>query len=183
MRSAEIDRRDRTTVRVKLLASGVTAVAGAAAVGLLGGLPATGIPVISAAVEPVVFGVPMPLDPGADLPGADLPSADQLNGVLYGLADPAVPFAAKAYLVEGGIGRLEARAADGLMQKAVARGQLPLNFAVANITSPAPGVASATVTATGAATPALTQTVTFVDQGGWKLSRASATTVLGMFNG
>ena len=166
------------TVRAKLLASGVTAIAGAAAAGLLGGLPATGIPVTSLAVAPVVFGVPMPLDPGADLP-----STDQLNGVLYGLADPAVPFAAKAYLIEGGIGRLEARAADGLMQKAVARGQMPLNFAVANITSPAPGVASATVTATGPATPALTQTVTFVDQGGWKLSRASATTVLGMFNG
>ena len=151
--------------------------------GLLATLPSTGAPVVSVAINPVVFGVPMPQDPGPSDPAADLPTAEALNGVLYGLADPAVPFAAKAYLVEGGIGRLEARAADGLMQKAVARGQLPLNFAVANIASPVPGVASATVTATGPATPAVTQTVTFVDQGGWKLSRASATTVLAMFNG
>ena len=181
--SKQIDRRDSTTVRAKLLASGVTAVAGAAAVGLFAHPPATGVPVVSTAISPVVFGVPMPLDPVAPDPAADLPTADQLNGVLYGLANPGVPFAAKAYLVEGGIGRLEARAADGLMQKAVARGQLPLNFAVADIASPVPGVASATVTATGPATPAVTQTVTFVDQGGWKLSRASATTVLAMFNG
>ena len=170
-------------MKAKLLASGVAAVAGAAAVGLLTSLPGTGAPVVSIAVDPAVFGVPMPLDPAAPDPGVGLPTVDQLGGVLYGLADPSVPFAAKGYLVEGGIGRLEARAADGLMQKAVARGQLPLNFAVANIASPAPGVASATVTATGPATPAVTQTVTFVDQGGWKLSRASATTVLAMFNG
>ena len=163
-------------MRVKLLASGVTAVAGLALAGSLAGFSATGNGSMSTAVAPVVFGAPLPLDPAVDLP-----TADQLSGVLYGLADPAVPFAAKAYLVEGGIGRLQARAADGLMQKAMAAGQLPLNFAVANVAAPAPGVASATVTATGPATPAVTQTVTFVDQGGWKLSRASATAVMAMF--
>ena len=170
-------------MRAKLLASGVTAIAGAAALGALTWGPAVSAPAVSVAVSPVVFGVPIPLDPAPDLPVADLPTVDQLNGVLYGLADPSVPFAAKAYLVEGGIGRLEARAADGLMQKAVTRGQLPLNFAVGPITPAGPGIASAAVTATGPAMAPTTQAVTFVDQGGWKLSRASASTVLAIFGG
>ena len=115
-------------------------------------------------------------------PGADLPTADQLNGVLVGLADPGVPFAAKGYLIEGGIGRLEARAADGLMAKAVAKGQIPLTFAVSNIAPAGPGAASANVTATGAAAPPVIKNITFVDQGGWKISRQSATAVLAIFS-
>ena len=115
-------------------------------------------------------------------PGADLPTADQLTGVLVGLADPGVPFAAKGYLIEGGIGRLEARAADGLMAKAVAKGQIPLSFAVSNIAPAGPGAASANVTATGAAAPPVIKNITFVDQGGWKISRQSATAVLAIFS-
>ena len=125
----------------------------------------------------MVFGAPLPLDPAADVP-----SADQLNGVLYGLADPNVSFYSKAYLVEGGIGRIEARTADALMLKAVANGQLPLSFSVANIAPAGPGAATASVTASGPTMPPTTQSITFVDQGGWKLSRASATTVLTMFS-
>lgn len=128
------------------------------------------------AVQPVVFGAPLPQDPAAALP-----TAEELYGVLYGLADPNVPFAAKSYLVEGGIGRVEARAADGMMKNAVAKGQLPLNFSVVNIAAVAAGAASATVTATGPATPAITQNITFVNQGSWKLSRASAGLILSMF--
>lgn len=129
------------------------------------------------AVQPVVFGAPLPLDPAADVP-----TADQLNGVLVGLADPNVPFNAKGYLVEGGIGRVEARAADGLIKKAVAKGQLPLSFSVSNIAPAGPGAASANITASGPGLPPTTQNITFVDQGGWKISRASAATVLAMFN-
>jgi len=132
----------------------------------------------SPAVQPAVFGSPLPQDPAADLP-----TAEQLYGVLYGLADPNVPFAAKSNLVEGGIGRIEARAGDGLMKNAVAKGQLPLNFSVANISPAAAGAASATVTATGNGVGPITQNIVFVNQGGWKLSRASAGLVLSLFNG
>lgn len=135
-------------------------------------------PVASPAIQPVVLGIPLPLDPAADVP-----TVDQLNAVLYGLADPAVSFSAKGYLVEGGIGRVEARAGDGLMKNAQAKGQLPLSFAVANIAPTAAGAASAVVTATGPAMAPITQTIVFVNQGGWKLSRASAGLVLSMFNG
>lgn len=131
----------------------------------------------SPAVSPAVFGAPLPLDPAADIP-----TADQITGVLNGLADPGVPFASKAYLVEGGIGRIEARTADALMRNAVAKGQIPLSFSVSGITPVGPGAASATVTAAGPGMPPTTQTVTFVDQGGWKLSRTSASTVLAIFS-
>jgi len=142
--------------------------------GAAGGL--TVLATTAPAVQPVVFGAPLPQDPAEALP-----TADQLYGVLYGLADPNVPFAAKSYLVEGGIGRVEARAADGMMKNAVAKGQLPLNFSVVNIAVVAAGAASATATATGPATPAITQNITFVNQGNWKLSRASAGLILSMF--
>lgn len=157
----------------KLLATCVAAaaIAGAAAV-TTAAMPATG-----PAVALVVFGAPLPLDPAADLP-----TADQLTGVLGALADPGVPFAAKGYLIEGGIGRIEARAADGLMQKAIAKGQLPLSFTVSSIAPAGPGAASANVTATGPSMPPTTKNITFVDQGGWKISRISASAVLALFN-
>lgn len=165
-----------------------TFAAGAAAAAVFGGA-AAGVTALTSASGPLSattgaphialasLGVPLPLDPAADVP-----SPDQLNGVLYGLADPNVPFASKSYLVEGGIGRLEARTADALMRKAVAQGQMPLSFSIAGITPAGPGAATATVTATGPATPAVTQSVLFVDQGGWKLSRSSASAVLAMFS-
>ncbi len=161
----------------KLLA---TCMAGAAiaigsAVAATWAFPVTPAP--APAVQPVVFGAPLPLNPVANTP-----SADQLNSVLYGLADPNVPFSNKSYLVEGGLGRLEARTADALMRKAVANGQVPLNFSIADIVPAGPGAASANVTASGPGMPATTQTITFVDQNGWKLSRSSASTVLTMFN-
>ena len=159
---------------LKTLATGLAAAAVVAG-GVAGVVTIT--PIASPAVQPVVFGVPMPMDPAADLP-----TPDQLTGVLVGLADPGVPFNAKGYLIEGGIGRIEARTADALMRNAVAKGQVPLSFAIANIVPAGPGVASATVTASGPGMPANTQTVTFVDQGGWKLSRTSASTVLAIFS-
>ena len=135
-------------------------------------------PVASPAVAPMVFGAPLPLDPGVDLP-----SAEQLTGVLNSLANPSVPFAAKGYLIEGGIGRLEAKTADALMRSAIAKGQVPLNFNIGPIAPVGPGAATATVTAAGPSMPSTTQAVTFVNQGGWKLSRASASTILTIFGG
>lgn len=164
---------------LKFLAAGTAAAAviSAVAAGTTTLTSYSAVAVGSPAVALASVGAPLPLDPAADVP-----STDQLNGVLYGLADPSVPFASKGYLVEGGLGRIEARTADALMRNAVAKGQVPLSFAIAGIAPAGPGAATATVTATGPGTPAVTQNVLFVDQGGWKLSRSSASAVLAMFS-
>lgn len=170
-------------MRSKLAAAGVAvaAIAGGCAVAVTALTTPSSAPsgafAATADVRLAVAGAPLPLDPAADVP-----TADQLSIVLNGLADPGVPFASKGYLVEGGIGRIEARAADGLMRKAVANGQVPLSFTIADIVPAGPGAATANVTASGPGMPPTTQNVLFVDQAGWKLSRSSATTVLGMFN-
>lgn len=158
----------------------VTSVAAAAIVGgTAAGLTSVAFstPVAAPAPQLVVFGAPLPLDP-AD----SVPTADQLNGVLAGLADPNVPFGNKGYLVEGGIGMIESRAADGMMRNAVAKGMLPVTFAITNIAPAGPGAATAVVTASGPTLAPTSQTITFVDQGSWKLSRASATQVMTMFS-
>ncbi len=167
----------------KFLATAVAAAAivGGAAAGVKAAVSIT--PAASPAVAPMVFGTPLPMNPMPLNPAADLPSADQLAGVLNSLANPSVPFAAKGYLIEGGIGRLEAKTADALMRSAIAKGQVPLNFSIGPIAPVGPGAATATVTAAGPAMPSTTQAVTFVNQGGWKLSRASASTILTIFGG
>jgi hypothetical protein len=159
-------------VTLKSLATGVAAVAaiGAAAAGV------TSIASVTPAtpqVQPVVYGAPLPLDPGADVP-----TSDQLITVLNGLQNPSVPFASKSYLVEGGVGGVEGHIADRQLQKAAARGSLPLSFNIANIVPAGPGTASADVTATGPHLAPTTQNITFVNQGGWKLSRSSAMTLI-----
>jgi hypothetical protein len=133
--------------------------------------------VAAPATQLVVFGAPMPLDP-ADA----VPTADQLSSVLYGLADPSVSFSSKGYLVEGGIGIIEGRAADGMMKNAVAKGMMPLSFSIGNIAPAGPGAATATVTASGPTLAPTSQSITFVDQGSWKLSRSSATQVMSMLS-
>ncbi len=164
---------------MKYLATGVAAIAGAA---VIAGAAAAGVTSIAAApaqpqAQLAVFGTPMPLNPAADVP-----TADDLYGVLNGLANPGVPFSSKSYLVENGIGIIEGKTADRLMKNAVAKGLLPLNFSVADIAPSAPGVASANVTASGPGLAPTTQTITFVNQGGWKLSRGSASQVLTLFS-
>lgn len=165
---------------LKSLAKGIVTMAGAAAIAgavTAGVMSASwGIAADPVPVQPVVFGAPMPLDPAADVP-----SAEQLYAVLNGLAAPGVPFRTKGYLVEGGIGIIEGRAADGIMRDASAKGLLPLSFDVSGIAPVGPGAASADVTASGPGTAPRTQNITFVDQGGWKLSRASASQLLTLF--
>ncbi len=86
---------------VKSLATGMAALAaiGAAAAGVT---CIASVTAVSPNVQPVVFGVPLPLDPVAPV-GVDLPTADQLATVLNTLQDPSVSFANKGDLVEGGI--------------------------------------------------------------------------------
>lgn len=172
---------------VKSLAKMLVALAGTAAIGAAAtavGCLATAAPA-SAEAFPAVLFAPLPLDPTLDPapgpgpdPAAAVPSADQLNGVLYGLADPAVPFANKTGLIEGGLGPIESHAADKKLQKAEKKGELPLSFDVANIQPAGPWAATADVTASGPQTAPQTMNVTFVDQDGWKISRASAMTLL-----
>lgn len=158
-------------MRLKYLTTGVAAatLVGAVAAGVTSIAPAPTTP----AVAPMVFGAPLPLDPAADVP-----TADQLTSLLSSLADPSVPFRSKSGLVEGGVGIIEGRTADSLMKNAAAKGELPLSFQVSNIVPAGPGAATATVTAAGPQAAPVTQNVTFVDQGGWKLSRGSALSLL-----
>jgi hypothetical protein len=125
-------------------------------------------------VQPVVFGAPLPQDPAAGMP-----TAGQLTGLLNSLADPSVPFANKSNLVEGGISGTEAHMADHQLKKAAKNGDLPLSFSVANIQPAASGSATADVAVSGPKiTAPVTQNVTFINQGGWILSRSSAMTLL-----
>jgi hypothetical protein len=161
-------------VSLKSLTTGVAAatLVGAAAAGVIS-IASTAPTAATPAIAPVVFGVPLPLDPAADVP-----SADQLTGLLNSLADPGVPFRSKSGLIEGGVGIIEGRTADSVMKSAAAKGELPLSFQVSNIAPAGPGAATAAVTATGPQLAPMTQTVTFVNQGGWKLSRGSALSLL-----
>lgn len=128
----------------------------------------------SLAITPVVFGAPLPQQP------TDMPTNDQLTALLNGLADPSVPFRSKSSLVEGGVGLIEGRTADHLMANANQAGDFPLSFQIANIQPAGPAAATAAVTASGPKLAPTTQMISFVDQGGWKLSRSSATTLLSM---
>jgi len=154
-------------VTVKTLTTGVAAVAaiGAAALGVSTALT----PAPASQVQLAAVGAPLPLNPAEALP-----TADQLIGLLNSLADPGVSFANKSSLIEGGLGGAESAVADHKLRKAERKGQLPLAFNVNNITSAGPGSASADVTVSGPQLAARTMNLTFVDQGGWELSRASA---------
>jgi hypothetical protein len=167
----------RATVQtIKSLAIGAAAVAaiGAAAAGVT----SIASPV-SYNMQPVVYGAPLPLDPAPAPATASVPTAAQLNGILTNLADPNVSFSSKGNLVEGGIGGTEARIADHQLKKAAKNGDLPLSFSIANIQPTAAKSATADVAVSGPkfSTP-VTQNVTFVNQGGWVLSRSSAMELL-----
>ena len=165
---------------VKTIATSATAVAaiGAAAAGVTS--IASGVaPTVQ--VLPVAVGAPLPQDPApSPAPAANVPTADQLTGVLNSLADPNVPFANKSNLVEGSISGTEAHIADHELKKAAKNGDLPLAFNVVNIQpGAAPASATADVGVSGPKIPSpVTQSVTFVNQGSWMLSRASAMELL-----
>jgi hypothetical protein len=162
-------------VTLKSLATGV-AVVGAIGAAAAGVSSIASVTATLPAVQPVVFSAPLPLDPVA--PAADVPAPDVLVGVLNSLQDPSVPFASKSNLVEGGVGGVEGHYADKKLQQAAARGSLPLTFNITNIAPAGPGAASASVTATGPRLAPTTENITFVDKGGWKLSRTSAMTLI-----
>lgn len=150
--------------------------AGAAAAVVVGAAAAgvTTIAVDSAtvaqpAVQPVVFGVPLPAAPAPDLQGPLISTLNALSG-------PGSFSGAKASYVQGGLGRIEARMADSGFANAAAKGYLPLNFTISDIDQNG-AVATANVTATGASGAIASQPLTFIagpSPTGWQLSRQSA---------
>lgn len=162
----------------KSVATGVAAAGaiGAAAVGVTS--VAAAADHTAAQVRLAAVGAPLPQDP-PPVPAANVPTASQLTGLLNSLADPSVPFANKSNLVEGGISGMEAHVADKKLKKADKDGDLPLAFNVSNIQPAAAGSATADVAVSGPKIPSpITQNATFVNQGGWVLSRASAMELL-----
>ncbi|MEB3983447.1 hypothetical protein OQ968_19530 [Mycobacterium sp. 663a-19] len=159
-----------------------TLAAGAGALAVIGaaGMASLAEPGQPAPVRLAAVGAPLPQDPPpAPAVDANVPTADQLTSVLNSLADPSVSFSSKSSLVQGGISGIEAHVADKKLQKAAKNGDLPLAFDVTNIQPGAPGSATADVSVSGPKlTSPVTQTVTFVNQGGWVLSRASAMELL-----
>jgi len=162
-------------VTLKTLVTGVAAAAlvGGAAAGVTSIAFSAGSSAPAAvAVQPVVWDIPMPQAPAAQLKAPLLQTLQALAG--------GGSFAGKASYIQGGIGRIEGIAADRAYNRAAAEGKFPLTFDVANIDD-AGGVVSADVTATSALGTTATQNVQFVpgpSPSGWQMSKASALSLL-----
>jgi len=162
-------------VTLKTLVTGVAAAAlvGGAAAGVTSIAFSAGSSAPGAvAVQPVVWDIPMPQAPAAQLKAPLLQTLQALAG--------GGSFAGKASYIQGGIGRIEGIAADRAYNRAAAEGKFPLTFDVANIDD-AGGVVSADVTATSALGTTATQNVQFVpgpSPSGWQMSKASALSLL-----
>jgi len=162
-------------VTLKTLVTGVAAAAlvGGAAAGVTSIAFSAGSSAPAAvAVQPVVWDIPMPQAPAAQLKAPLLQTLQALAG--------GGSFAGKASYIQGGIGRIEGIAADRAYNRAAAEGKFPLTFDVANIDD-AGGVVSADVTATSALGTTATQNVQFVpgpSPSGWQISKASALSLL-----
>ena len=160
-----------------------TLVTGVAAAALVGGA-AAGVTSIAfsagssapgaVAVQPVVWDIPMPQAPAAQLEAPLLQTLQALAG--------GGSFVGKGSYIQGGIGRIEGIAADRAYNRAAAEGKFPLTFNVANINiDDAGGVVSADVTATSALGATATQNVEFVpgpSPSGWQISKESALSLL-----
>ncbi len=149
---------------VAAAAGGVTSVAS----GMGSGASST-----TAAVTPVVMGIPLPEAPAPDL---QAPLTQTLNGLAGGGSFSG----AKGTYIEGGLGRIESIAADREYNKAAAQGYFPLSFVVADIDSDG-ATATANVTATANTGATKTEPVTFVagpSPSGWQISKQSALALL-----
>jgi len=162
-------------VTLKTLVTGVAAAAlvGGAAAGVTSIAFSAGSSAPGAvAVQPVVWDIPMPQAPPAQLEAPLLQTLQALAG--------GGSFVGKASYIQGGIGRIEGIAADRAYNRAAAEGKFPLTFDVANIDDVG-GVVSADVTATSALGTTATQNVQFVpgpSPSGWQMSKASALSLL-----
>ena len=154
---------------LKSLATGVAAAAivGGVAAGVTS--VAFSSPVPAPAVQPVVFGVPMPQAPAPEL-------QSQLIATLDGLQGGGTFSGAKASYIQFGLGRIEGIAADRAFNNASAKGLFPLSFNVVDIDQEGP-TATANVTAIAPNGQTASQSIQFV-QGpsptGWQLTKQSA---------
>ena len=125
---------------LKHLATGMAAAAiiGGVAAGVTSVAFAT--PMASPAVQPVVFGAPLPQTPAPELQSA-------LVATLDGLQGGGSFSGSKAAFIQGGLGRIEGITADRAFSNASAKGYFPLSFTVADIDQQGP-TATANVTAT-----------------------------------
>lgn len=149
---------------VAAAAGGVTSVASSLG---SGASPST------AAITPVVMGIPLPAAPAPDLQAP-------LLQTLTGLSGGGSFSGAKGSYIEGGLGRIEGIAADREYSKAAAKGYFPLNFVVADVDSDG-GTATANVTATANTGATKTEPVVFVagpSPTGWQISKQSALALL-----
>jgi len=162
-------------VTLKTLVTGVAAAAlvGGAAAGVTSIAFSAGSSAPGAvAVQPVVWDIPMPQAPPAQLEAPLLQTLQALAG--------GGSFVGKGSYIQGGIGRIEGIAADRAYNLAAAEGKFPLTFNVANIDD-AGGVVSADVTATSALGTTASQNVQFVpgpSPSGWQISKESALSLL-----
>jgi len=160
-------------VTLKHLATGMAAAA------IIGGV-ATGVtsvafstPMASPAVQPVVFGAPLPQTPAPELQSA-------LVATLDGLQGGGSFSGAKASFIQGGLGRIEGITADRAFSNASAKGYFPLSFAVTDIDQQGP-TATANVTATGANGAVASQSIQFISgpsPTGWQLTKSSALSLM-----
>ncbi|MBN3508925.1 hypothetical protein [Mycolicibacterium nivoides] len=160
----------KTLVTGFITAAAAAAVVGGAAAGVTS-IASSGMST-SPAIQPVVFGAPLPATPAPDL-------ASPLVQTLQALANGG-SFSGKAPYIQGGIGRIESIAADRAYSKAAAEGKFPLTFNIANIDDQG-GVAYADVTATSATGGTATQNIQFVagpSPTGWQISKGSAMALL-----
>jgi hypothetical protein len=110
---------------------------------------------------------------------ADCVDQGTLQGVLSTLVEPGLQFNAppKRDLVQGGVGVVKGRLADGALKNAYAEGTLPTAISVDPPTCDG-DAATSIVRAAGKSMP-----ITFVNElGTWKVSASSASTVLAAFS-
>ncbi|KWX22026.1 hypothetical protein AFM11_23015 [Mycolicibacterium wolinskyi] len=160
----------KTLVTGFITAASAAAVVGGAAAGVTS-IASSGMS-SAPAVQPVVFGAPLPQLPAPDL---EAPLVQTLQALAGGGS-----FKGKAPYIQGGIGRVESIAADRAYNQAAAEGKFPLTFVVANINQEG-GVAYADVTATAATGGTATQNIQFVagpSPTGWQISKGSALSLL-----
>jgi hypothetical protein len=123
-----------------------------------------------------------PLKPTPTAQAAPLPPPEALAGVLYRLADPAVPGAAKLNLVEGATPE-NAGAFDQFANALVNGGYAPVKFEMRDISwsdrDPADVVANVDVSSANPKGPHFAFPMEFKPyQGGWQLSARTADVLL-----
>lgn len=173
---------------VKVLAAGAMTVAAIGAGGLTAGAVAMApSATVTAQVQPVVFGAPLPQEPptvpappapAPEQPAAALPTDGEVAGILTRLTDPGIGYKEKGGLVENGIDQRDGHVLDSELRRAYRDGELPYTFNVVSVSPTTPGNAIAPVEISGPKMPSQTVPITLVDQGNWVITQEAAKALL-----